>query len=120
VSAPVHLTLTGACPDRVGIIASPEDPQRAPLATGNTACRTFLVTAGADPRPVLDVCSLPGGALELQLNGVPGVGYAIQCSTDLQRWTLLTSLVLSAGSTRWTQPVVLNRQFYRAVRLDPP
>ncbi len=91
-----------------------------PLETGNTACRTVLVTAGADPRPVLDIRALPGGALELQLNGVPGAGYAVQSSTDLQRWTPLTNLVLSAGSIRWTQPVVLSRQFYRAVRLDPP
>ena len=57
-----------------------------------------------------------GGAFTFTLVGTPGYNYAIEGSTNLTQWVLLTTLTNINGQTEYTDPGAANLRyrFYRA------
>jgi hypothetical protein len=69
-------------------------------------------------RPVLgSVALLPDGAAQVSLSGLTAQTYAIQASTNLTDWTVLTNLTLSNPSGQFLDPAAsgYRQPFYRAV-----
>lgn len=66
------------------------------------------------------IVSLPGGGVQLQLLGAPGLAYDVEASPDLDGWTFWTRITNRTGITPLLDPATNNapRRFYRA--LSPP
>lgn len=75
---------------------------------------------GCDIRPRLGpLTRFPTGAVELPLEGVSGLSYAIEASANLGDWTPFTTLEATNGTGTVTDPSATNatNRFYRAVWL---
>ena len=65
---------------------------------------------------------LANGTFRITVHGVAGENYEIQASSDLQSWTVLTTLTAdSNGDLEFVDPqsASLPYRFYQAMRLQP-
>ncbi len=95
----VEMQLGVACPDDVfqqtSVVALGVLPPGAYTFTATSwgaPFATYSFTVGANPEPTLVPLSFTaGGVFQIQLNGVAGVSYILQSSTNLTSWTSLST-----------------------------
>jgi hypothetical protein len=59
------------------------------------------------------------GSLNFNLDGDPGINYALEISTDLTTWSLWKALTNFSGSTNLTDSAASGQRFYRAKAVAP-
>lgn len=83
---------------------------------GTVTVNVVEASAVSNNQPVITL--QPGGGVAVLFQGVPGLSYQVQRSTDLQAWTLLTTLIAAPDGTLPcldpSPPV--GTAFYRIVR----
>jgi uncharacterized repeat protein (TIGR01451 family) len=74
-----------------------------------------ITPVGGNQAPYLSALSLPGGVLQLTIDGYAGQNYAIQISSNLVSWTTIST---NSGSFNILDTSTNARQrFYRAIQL---
>ena len=86
----------------------------------------FTVLKGSAPEQLrIATFAIRDGETVVQWKSVPGEGYHVERTTNLQspEWVPVTSRIIASGATTsWTGPVPPggNQSFYRVVHLPPP
>lgn len=95
------------------VLVAAEDDGEPPMTTTQSFCVLVLPF----PRPTISrwVCVPPN--LTLEVSGVPGVGYVIQCSTNLADWFDLWTTNPFTMPFEWTDPTIHSHpaKFYRVL-----
>jgi hypothetical protein len=95
------------------VIRNPERPGDNFMVFDN-----YRIEAGPDtpPQPALQINWSPERQIRIRLEGEAGADYALEASTDLVRWELLTTLSSATGISEFTDPGAGNSRmrFYRA------
>jgi hypothetical protein len=78
---------------------------------------TVLALAPAPPLLVVPAAALPPGQFVFQLQGLPGVPYVTQMSTNLTstNWIAISTNTPASGTVTFTNAKSSGTQFYRAV-----
>jgi hypothetical protein len=88
------------------------------IVANQTTTATGTYAAVVSNPPQLSACSVSNGVFHFTLNGPVGTNYAIEVSSNLVNWTILSTNTIPAnGAANITNPVQPNwlRRFYRAV-----